>query len=284
MSMAIGVSVPTVVGAPVDVAVLAKAAEELGFESIWVPEHPVLPVHTSSPWPGSPDGVIPESYSHMIDPFVALSRASAVTSTLKLGTGICLVPERNPMLLAKVIATLDHFSGGRFLFGIGAGWLREETEMMGGNFPHRWGHTRESVLAMKELWTKDEAEYHGKYVDFPPVRSYPKPAQKPHPPVILGGMAKNVLRRVVAWGDGWLPNRVTPEQVKAGRAQLDELASAAGRDPNAIQISVFGQPPDRELIVGFLTAGASRVVVRLNGTSTEDAADQLEKMARQVLN
>ena len=170
MSMAIGVSVPTVVGAPVDVAVLAKAAEELGFESIWVPEHPVLPVHTSSPWPGSPDGVIPESYSHMIDPFVALSRASAVTSTLKLGTGICLVPERNPMLLAKVIATLDHFSGGRFLFGIGAGWLREETEMMGGNFPHRWGHTRESVLAMKELWTKDEAEYHGKYVDFPPAR------------------------------------------------------------------------------------------------------------------
>ena len=282
--MKIGVSVPTVIGAPVDVAVLAKKAEDLGFESIWVPEHPILPVNTSSAFPGSPDGAIPESYAHMMDPFVALGGASAVTTTLKLGTGVCLVPERNPLLLAKVIATLDHYSGGRFLFGIGAGWLKEETEIMGGNFSHRWGQTRESVLAMKELWTQDEAEYHGKYYDFPPVRSFPKPAHKPHPPVILGGMAKNVLQRVVAWGDGWLPNRVTPEQVKAGRATLDELAVASGRDPQSIEISVFGRSPDREEIKRFEDAGAGRAVVRLDGRSTDAAAAQLEVVARQVLN
>ena len=281
--MKIGVSVPTGIDGLIDVAGLAQKAETLGFESIWVPEHPIMPVHTTSLFAGSPDGVIPENYSYMVDPFVALARASAVTTTLKLGTGICLVPERNPLLLAKVIATLDHFSGGRFLFGIGAGWNKEETEIMGGNFPHRWSHTREAVLAMKELWTKDSAEYHGKYVDFPPVRSFPKPAQKPHPPVILGGTAKNVFRRVVAWGDGWLPNRVTPEQIKAGRATLDELATVAGRDPQSIEISVFGQPPDRGVIKSFVDAGAGRVVVRLTGTSTDEAAAQLDDYAREVL-
>src|SRR5919198_3091696 len=149
-----------------DPAMLAKTAEALGFESFWVPEHPIIPVQTSSPYPGSSDGNIPESYSRIVDPFVALARASAATQTIKLGTGICLVPERNPLLLAKEIATLDHFSGGRFLFGIGAGWLREEMEILGGNFEHRWGQTREAVLAMKQLWTTDEAQFHGQYYDF----------------------------------------------------------------------------------------------------------------------
>ncbi len=149
-----------------DIALVAKRAEELGFESLWVPEHPVLPVKAETPWPGSADGVIPRVYADIVDPFVALARASAVTSTLKLGTGICLVPERNPLLLAKEVATLDMYSGGRFLFGIGAGWLREETEMLGGNFRHRWSQTREAILAMKELWTKTESEYHGHFTTF----------------------------------------------------------------------------------------------------------------------
>ena len=157
--------------------------------------------------PGAADGIVPESYSHFVDPFIALARASGATTTLKLGTGITLVPERNPLLLAKEISTLDFFSGGRFLFGIGTGWHREETAIMGGDFDHRWTQAREAILVMKELWTKTEAEYHGKYYDFPPVRSYPKPAQKPHPPVILGGHARTVLERIVEWGDGWLPNR-----------------------------------------------------------------------------
>ena len=283
MAVKIGVSVPSVVGALVDVAVLAQKAEGLGFESIWVAEHPIVPVETSSPYPGSPDGIIPESYFHMMDPFVALAGASAVTGTLMLGTGVCLLPERNPILLAKEVATLDRFSGGRFLFGIGAGWLKEETEIMGGDFLHRWSQTREAVLAMKELWSKDEAEYHGKYYDFPSVRAFPKPAQSPHPPVILGGMAKNVLQRVAAWGDGWMPNRVTPEQVKSSRATLDELASRAGREPRSIGISVYGQRADRETIRSFEDAGAVRVVIRLPGTSTDDAAAQLEGIARQVL-
>jgi probable F420-dependent oxidoreductase len=281
--MKIGIAVPTVINAPVDVGVVAQKAESLGFESIWAPEHPIVPVHSESRFPGSPDGVVPQSYSHMMDPFIALARASALTKTLMLGTGICLVPERNPLVLGKVIATLDHYSGGRFLFGIGAGWLKEETEIMGGNFIHRWSQTRESVLAMKELWTKRESEYHGKYYDFPPVRSFPKPAQKPHPPVLLGGKAENVFRRVVAWGDGWMPNRITPEQVKAGRATLDELAMVAGRDPKSIEVSVFGLPPDKALIDSFGEAGAVRTILRLEGESTEEAAAQLEEMAQVVL-
>ena len=266
-----------------DIALVARRAEELGFESLWVPEHPVLPVKVNTPWPGSEDGVIPRVYADIVDPFVALARASAVTSTLKLGTGICLVPERNPLLLAKEVATLDMYSGGRFLFGIGAGWLREETEMMGGDFRRRWSQTREAILAMKELWTKTESEYHGTFYDFPPVYSFPRPAQRPHPPVLLGGMAGNVFKRVVAWGDGWMPNRVTPEQVKQGRVAIDELAEAAGRDPSSIQISVFGQASDRDLVSRFEEAGANRVMIRVETAPEAETMVQLESIASAVL-
>ena len=281
--MNIGISVP-LPAYHVDVGFMAQTAEALGFESLWCAEHPIIPVHSASRFPGSADGVIPESYSHFIDPFVALARASGVTTTLKLATGIVLVPERNPLLLAKEISTLDLFSGGRFLFGIGAGWLREETELMGGNFEHRWSQTREAILAMKELWTKGEAEFHGTYYNFPPVKSYPKPVQKPHPPVLLGGMARNVLQRVVAWGDGWLPNRVTPAQVKESRATLDALAKEAGRDPASISISVYGQAPDLDLIRHFHDAGATRVVVRPpTAKSEQEMATELERIAAAVL-
>ena len=259
--MNIGISVP-LPAYHVDVGFMARKAEELGFESFWCAEHPFIPVNSASRFPGSADGVIPESYSHFVDPFVALARASGTTKSIKLGTGIVLVPERHPLLLAKEISTLDLFSGGRFLFGIGAGWLREETQIMGGDFDHRWTQTRESILAMKELWTKPAAEFHGKYYDFPPVKSFPKPLQKPHPPVLLGGGAKNVLQRVVAWGDGWLPNRITPEQLRESRATLDRLAKDAGRDPSKITISVHGQPADRDLLRRLHEAGATRVIVR----------------------
>ena len=267
----------------VDIAVLARRAEEMGFESLWVPEHPIIPVTTSSPWPGSPDGVIPRVYADIVDPFVALARASAVTTDLKLGTGICLVPERNPLLLAKEVATLDMYSGGRFLFGIGAGWLKEETEIMGGDFPHRWTQTREAILAMKSLWTEVESEYHGKYYDFPPVYSFPRSVQRPHPPVLLGGMARNVFRRVVQWGDGWMPNRVTPDDISAGRQTLNELAEASGRDPESISVSVFGQAADRSLIGELFDAGADRVMIRVE-TADEDATNaQLDQIAEAVL-
>ena len=268
-----------------DTAVLARHAEELGFESFWVPEHPVIPVTTTSPYRGSPDGVIPEAYKRIVDPFVALARASAVTTTIKLGTGICLVPEHHPLLLAKTIATLDHFSGGRFLFGIGAGWLQEETEIMGGDFPHRWTQTREAILAMKALWTSEEAEYHGQYYDFPPVLSFPKPVQKPHPPILLGGTARQVFQRVVAWGDGWMPNRVTAEEIRRGRHTLNELAGQAGRDPQSIEVLAFGfsgQFRSRAAIQEVAEAGANRVTIWLDQTTGEAALTEMDQIARQV--
>jgi probable F420-dependent oxidoreductase len=281
--MNVGISVP-LPAYLVDVGAMARTAEALGFESFWCAEHPFIPVHTTSRFPGTADGVIPEAYSHFIDPFVALARASGTTSRIKLATGIVLVPERHPLLLAKEVSTLDLFSGGRFLFGIGAGWLREETQLMGGDFDHRWGQTRESILAMKELWTKPEAEFHGKFYDFPPVRSNPKPAQKPHPPVLLGGDAPRVLERVVAWGDGWLPNRVTPVELREKRATLDRLAKEAGRDPAAISISVHGQPADRDLIARLHEAGATRVIVRPATSKSEpEMVRELTRIAEAVL-
>jgi probable F420-dependent oxidoreductase len=266
-----------------DVAVIAQKAESLGFESLWLPEHIVMPVQATTRYQGSPDGTIPPSMSDIGDPFVGLARASAVTKTIKLGTGVCLIPERNPLLLAKEIATLDHFSRGRFIFGIGAGWLQEETEIMGGNFTHRWSQTREAILAMKELWTKAEGEYHGKFYDFPPVRSFPKPFQKPHPLILLGGSARNVFQRVVAWGDGWMPTRATPEDIKRGRATLDKLAAAAGREPSSIDITVFGEASDPEALKRFAEAGANRAIVRFDSTVDDAALTGLEHMAAQLL-
>ena len=281
--MSVGITVP-LPAYYVDVAFIAQKAEELGFESLWCAEHPIIPVHSNSRFPSSPDGAIPESYSHFVDPFIALARASGVTRDIKLGTGITLVPERNPLLLAKEISTLDHFSGGRFLFGIGTGWLREETEIMGGDFDHRWTQTREAVQVMKELWTKEEAEYHGRYYDFPLVKSYPKPVQKPHPPVILGGMAPNVLKRIVAWADGWLPNRITPLELRQKRAELDTLAAEAGRDPASLTISIHGQASDREAIKAYLDAGANRVIIRTQPLKSEkEMAAHLEQIAKAVL-
>ena len=280
--MNIGTSVP-LPAYTIDPAFMAKKSEDLGFESIWYAEHAAVPVHSDSPFPAT-GGEIPWTYSHFTDPYIALARASGATSKIMLGTGITLVPERNPLLLAKEIASLDRFSGGRFLFGIGTGWLKEETEMMGGDFEHRWTQTREAIEVMKELWTKEEAEYHGRYFDFPLVKSYPKPLQKPYPPIILGGMAKNVLRRVVAHADGWLPNRVTPADVVESRKKLDAMAAEAGRDPKSITISVYGQLPEHDVVHSLLNAGADRVVVRPEHVETEkEMGEQLERMAEAVL-
>ena len=279
--MSVGTSVP-LPAYTIDPAFMARKAEELGFDSIWYAEHPVLPVNSSSQFPSG--GPIPETYAHFADPFIALARASSVTSTIKLATGITLVPERNPLLLAGEIASLDRFSDGRFIFGIGAGWNREETELMGGDFDHRWSQVRESILAMKELWTKDEAEFHGRFYNFPPVKCNPKPVQQPHPPVILGGMAKNVLQRVVAWGDGWMPNRITPGELEESRKILDTLAAEKGRDPASLTITVYGQPADRNQIQSLLDAGADRVVVRPEHCDTEEEMGrQLERMAETAM-
>jgi probable F420-dependent oxidoreductase len=280
--MLIGLSIP-LPAYTIDPAFMAKTAERLGFDSIWYAEHPAVPVTSASPFP-STGGAIPWTYSHFTDPYIALARASAVTTKLKLGTGITLVPQRNPLLLAKEIAALDLHSGGRFIFGIGTGWLREEVEMFGGDFPRRWTQTREALDVMKVLWTQDVAEFHGEFFDFPPVRSYPKPAQKPHPPIVIGGMAKNVLKRIVDHADGWLPNRVTPSDLEKARKELDRLALASGRDPRSITISVYGQEPRKDVVQPLFDAGADRVIVR--GTHVETEAEmgaQLERMAEAVL-
>ena len=267
----------------IDIADLAQACEAHGFESLWVPEHLAIPAGPKSPWPGSPDGVIPQMYYECVDPFVALGRASAVTTTLKLGTGICLVPERNPILLAKEIATLDYFSGGRFLFGIGTGWLKEETELFGVDFAQRANYTRESVRAMQALWTNEVAEFHGQHIDFQPIYSSPKPVQQPHPPVLIGGRAPNVFRRVVAWGNGWMPNRITPEELRAGKNELNRLANAAGRNPDDIEVSVFGQPADPELLKAFEDAGAARAMVFAESAPRDAALRQLDDIASRLL-
>ncbi|MCE2405707.1 MAG: LLM class F420-dependent oxidoreductase [Dehalococcoidia bacterium] len=268
----------------IDPALLARRAEEMGFSSFWVPEHPIIPVHTTSPFHGSPDGVIPDYYAEIVDPFVALARASATTTTIKLATGICLVPERNPILLAKEVATLDRISGGRLIFGIGAGWLREETEIMGGDFDHRWGQTRDAVLAMKELWGQDEAEYHGKFYDFPPVRSFPKPLQQPNPPIYLGAWAQgNVFKRVARYGDGWMPSRSSPEEVRAGRESLVRAVEDVGRDPASIQVLAYGVAADRELIRAYEEAGTDEVVVRVATADEQRSLAELDSIARAVL-
>ena len=259
----------------IDVADLAPRAEELGFESIWTPEQPTLPVVTETE--------IPREWGDITDPFVLLSRAAAVTSTIKLGTAVCVVTERHPVSLAKTVATLDMYSSGRFLFGIGTGSVREQAEIFGTDFDHRWTQAREAVAAMKELWMREESEFHGKYYDFPPVYCYPKPTQKPHPPILLGSHVPQVFRRIVEYADGWVPINVTPESAAEARRTLDRLAEEAGRDPRSIEITAFGVPADRQLISQYERAGVDRVVVGLESANRDDSLAELDRIASAVL-
>jgi probable F420-dependent oxidoreductase len=271
-----------------DPVIVAKRAEDLGFESYWLPEHPILPLECSFPYPNVPPDAPPPDYLWQLpDPFVTLGRVSAVTEKIKLGTGICLVPERNPLLLAKEIATLDAFSGGRFLFGIGAGWHKEECEIMGGDFEHRWTQTKHSILAMKELWTQDTSEYHGEYYDFPPVRSYPKPTQEPHPPVIMGGLsAKQVFKRVVEWGDGWMPLVDSIDDIAAGVSALRQYSEQAGRDPDTLDVTAFSLPGQWETadhIKALEQAGANRLILWLSEGNLDHVMTRLEAHAAEML-
>jgi probable F420-dependent oxidoreductase len=275
----------------VDVAALAQRAEALGFDSLWVPEHTTTPVHIAPKATAyrlhlEPDGTPQSLYrsGKFADPFIALARASAVTQTLKLGTGVCLVPEHHPLLLAKQVATLDNFSGGRFLFGIGAGWLSEETAIMGGNFAHRWGQTREAILAMKAIWSQETAEFHGKYYDFPPVISFPKPVQQPHPPIYIGAFGMgHVFRRVVTYGNAWMPWMFTPEQIQRGRTILNDLARRAGRDPYSIEVVAMPVPAELDAFKAYEDAGANGVVVMLMPATAKEMVRELEQIAQQVL-
>ncbi len=272
-----------------DPAALAKKCEALGFESFYLPEHPILPVKHKTRYPLSSDGEIPEPYAHMIDPFIGLTLAASATTHIGLGTGICLVPEREPLILAKVIATLDHYSGGRFIFGIGAGWLRDESEIMGVDFKRRWAITREYVNAMKQLWTKAEASFDGEFVKFPAVKSNPKPARKPHPPVHIGagGIGPNVdraLRDTVAIGDGWAPLGIPPEQLVAELAKLKKMCAEAGRDFNKLEITMYApvlQSGDvKRTIAAYAEAGAHRLILFPEKLAPNEYERELETMAK----
>lgn len=282
--MSVGVVVP-LPAYTIDPAFIAKKAEELGFEALWYHDHPILPVHSASPFP-STGGEIPWTYGHFTEPYMALAMASAVTTKIKLATGITLVPERNPLILAKEISVLDRHSNGRFIFGVGTGWNREETTIMGGDFDHRWSQTREALAVLKELWTKEEPEFHGRYYDFPPVYSYPKPVQKPYPPILIGGNAPNVLQRVARHADGWMPVNPSPVEVERSRKILDTLAAEQGRDPASLIIAPFGLPvgATRNEVDSLLNAGAERVSVWPEHCDTEkEMGDQLERMAEALV-
>lgn len=273
----------------VDPANLARKAEQLGFESLWLPDHAIMPVQTTTPLPETQPGhgEIPAVYSHMCDPFVAMAMAAGATTRLKVATGVCLVPERNPMLTANELATLDHFSDGRVLFGIGAGWLKEESEILGADFPHRWSQTREYIAAMRELWSKDEASFEGKYVKFPPVRLYPKPLRKGGPPVLLGSKDKNALKWVAQWGDGWCPIFVSPEAMRAELVKLRAECDKAGRDFSQLDITIMKRElrGDRAAVQSGLRQyediGVHRFVLALIGTrlTAENYSAELERLA-----
>ncbi len=248
----------------IDAAFQAERAERLGFESFWCGEHGVSPIETSS---SSPHEALrgARGVAGYMDPLIALARASAVTKHIKLGTAILILPQRHPLTVAKELSTLDFYSGGRFCLGIGAGWNRGEADVLGVDFDHRWSQAHEAVIVLKGLWTQALFEFHGRYYDFPPVACEPKPAQKPHPPIYLGGRAPNVFKRIVAWGDGWLPGIIPLDELSAGRRTLDTLAKAAGRDPQSLEISTYISEANpalgADLLKRYEDAGADRILL-----------------------
>jgi probable F420-dependent oxidoreductase len=258
----------------ISMAELAPAAEELGFESLWVAEHSHIPASRQSPWPGGAD--LPKHYWHTLDPFIALTVAATATKTIRLGTGICLLIQRDPIHTAKETASVDLVSNGRFIFGIGAGWNREEMADHGTDFSTRWKLLREKAEAIKAIWTQEEAEYHGELVDFGPMRSWPKPVQKPHPPIILGGSGPRILERVVRYADGWMPNR---GDVIERIPELQELARAAGR--GHIPVSYFPKAEASE-IERLAEAGVERCIYYVPPDGRDQALAKLEELGRMI--
>ncbi|HLE43996.1 MAG TPA: LLM class F420-dependent oxidoreductase [Methylomirabilota bacterium] len=260
---------------------LARALEERGFESLFLPEHTHIPVSRRTPFPSG--GPLPKEYAHTLDPFVALTAAAAATTRLRLGTGICLLIERDPIVTAKAAASLDLLSNGRFLFGVGAGWNVEEMENHGTVFKTRFRLMRERVLAMKAIWTRDEAAFHGEFVNFDPIWSYPKPVQKPHPPVLLAGESRYTLERVVEFADGWFPRgRVGDAAILAGLADLRARAARAGRDMTTISVSVFGARPEPAALTAFAAAGVTRAILRLPSEGREQVLPLLDQYAKLI--
>jgi probable F420-dependent oxidoreductase len=268
---------------PTDYAVapdeIARMAEERGFESLFFPEHTHIPATRDTDYPGG--GELPDMYSHTHDPFVALTAAAGATERLRLGTGICLVIERDPIITAKEVASLDRLSGGRFLFGVGAGWNVEEMENHGTDPHRRFGVMRERIEAMKAIWTEEEATYHGSYVDFDRVWSWPKPAQRPHPPIIVGGNGARVLDRVIAYGDEWIPNRIESADELGERIdRLGELAAEAERPvPN---VGLYAAPANAQEMEAYAGIDVARYVLFVPPVPRDEAEARLDHLVRVV--
>ncbi len=256
---------------------LARELETRGFASLYLPEHTHIPTSRRSPWPGGAE--LPREYSHTHDPFVALSFAAAATTKLMLGTGICLLAQRDPIVTAKVIASLDMLSNGRFIFGIGGGWNVDEMENHGVEYKTRFKRMRENVLAMKALWTQDEAAFHGDMVDFDPTWSWPKPTQRPHPPIVLGGETDYTLKRVVEYCDGWLPRGRGNFDAVEGMARLRRVADDAGRDVSTISVSLFGATPEAQKLESYAQAGIGSSLFMLPSADRETILPMLDEFA-----
>ena len=261
----------------INIADLARALEDRGFDSLFVPEHTHIPLSRKTPFPAGGD--LPKRYAHTHDPFVALAFAAAATKKLTIGTGICLVPQHEPIATAKAIASLDMLSSGRFVFGIGAGWNVDEMENHGATYKTRFAIMREHVLAMKEIWLKEESSFHGKYVNFDPIWSWPKPLRKAGPPVILGGETDYTLQRVVEYCDGWFPR---PRQGFTGALaveRLKKMADSKGRDFKDFTITVFGAPPDAAAIAEYDKAGIQYALLAIPDLSRDEILKHLDKTA-----
>ncbi|HUJ73723.1 MAG TPA: LLM class F420-dependent oxidoreductase [bacterium] len=266
-----------------DFVELARRAEALGFESLWAPEHGTIPVGAATPYPDG--GAMPELLKHIGDPLVALAAAAGATHTLRLGTCVSLVPQHDPKTLAKQVATLDLLSHGRLHLGIGAGWLREESETMGVDFKRRWSQTREHVLAMQALWTQEQAAFAGKYVSFPPLWCWPKPLQKPYPPILIGGELAKAAERIAEYGDGWMPRyrAVDPAAVETGRARIAALLRARGRPSDALDVTLWGCKPERAVMRSYEDAGVTRFLLVLRPEEPQASLRRLEDTAEKVL-
>ncbi len=258
---------------------LAQALEARGFESVWAPEHSHIPTSRRSPYQAG--GELPKQYYDVMDPFVSLAAAAAVTNTIKLGTGVCLVIQRDTIQTAKSVASLDQVSGGRFLFGIGGGWNSEEMEDHGTEFKSRFKKMREQIEAMKEIWTKDAAEYHGDLVGFGPMAAWPKPVQKPHPPVIVGGAFPHSARRALRYGDGWIPNasRQQYADVTDYLPLFKVLAAEMGRDPAQVPVTIWGATGDYDRLRRYADQGIVRIIVSLPPENAEQTLPALDRWA-----
>jgi len=259
---------------------LASEVEQRGFESIWFPEHTHIPASRRTPWPGGAE--LPREYWHTYDPFIALTAAASATTRLLLGTGVCLVIERDPIVTAKEVATLDRLSNGRVIFGIGGGWNVEEMGNHGTDYKRRWRVLRERTLAMKEIWTEDEAEFHGEFVNFDPIWSFPKPVQKPHPPILMGGDGPTTFDRVIEFCDGWMPIGFRLVNVEEKIAALRRRAEEADRDPSSISVTIFAAKPERKALEDLERAGAERAIFYVPSDGRDKVLPVLDRYVQMI--